>query len=196
MKRKRDEERSVEGKRAPADNQESTQDALSRILLLENGILESRKNYNSIVLLLDRMRERNPSDGRYTAAAVALFRVFCKLIALGNLTKNPQVSKEENTVVLWLWERLEEYEEALLNYLQSEDDTKQVAALTLLLRLIKEKARHLITSESVNWDAGLFQRIVHGLLMCRYGATAIDEFVDKYVAKHADIRLHTFTSIS
>ncbi len=196
MKRKRDAESSVKPSKGPVDEQDPDQDAISNILLLENSILESRKNYNSIVKLLDHAREHNGSSGKDTAAVVALYRVFCRLMALGNLTKNAQASKEEHTIVQWLRERLEEYEEALIGQLRWEDVTKQVAALGLLMRLIKEKARHLNGFESVGSKSRLFQRLVQELLANRNGSTTIDEFVDKYVSKHADIRHHTFVSIS
>ncbi len=195
MKRKRDAEHSEEIRKEAVDNQEPAQDVLSTFLLLENAILESRKNYNNIPVLLDHARVQSVSDGRDTAAAVVLYRVICKLMALGNLTKIARASKEENTIVQWLRERRKEYEEILLGHLQSEDPTKQIAAVGLLMRLIKEKSRYPITGEGSGWDDGLLQELVHGLIASKNGATAIDEFVDKYVSKHADIRYHAFISI-
>ena len=195
MKRKREEGPPEGSRTGPAKSRDPVEDVLPALILLEKDILESRKNYNSIVLLLEHMREQDVSDGRDTAAAIALYRVFCKLMAVGHLAKNVQASEEEIVVVQWLRERLEEYEVALLGFLQSGDPTKQVAAVTLVMRLIKEKAMHLTTSESVRWNSVLFNEVMQGLLASRNGVSMIHDYVDNYVTKHADIRLHTFMSI-
>ena len=174
----------------------SKEDVHSDILLLENGILESRKNYNSIITLLEYMRAEPASDERDVVAAVALYRVFCRLMVLGNLTKNGDASGAETTIVQWLKERLRDFEEALLRIIQSADPTKQTTALTLLMRLVKEKAVHLVLSEDVTWRNGLFRNTVQGLITTTDSIPAVDEFVEKYVKEFVDIRYYTFTCLA
>ena len=197
-KRKRGDgaERPKRSEKLALESPESAHDIHSEILLLENGILDSRKNYNSIATLLGHMKVQSTSDDRDTVAAIALYRVFCRLMVLGNLTKNADAFAAEITVVQWLRERLQEYEQALLHFLQSADPTKQNTALTLLMRLVQEKTTHLGLSEDIVWRSGLFQSIVQELVASKYGAPAIDEFVEKYVMEYDDVRYHTFGCVA
>ena len=189
-------ERREKSKSSVLDSPASAQDIHSEVLLLENGILESRKNYNSIASLLVYMRPQDSLDGRDAVAAVALYRVFYRLMIVGSLLKNEDISTAENTIVQWLRERLQEYEEALLCLLQSADPTKQTMALALLMRLVKEKAAHLDSSEDVVWRRGIFPRIVQELVASTYGAPALDEFIEKYVTEYDDVRYYTFAFIA
>lgn len=178
------------------DSSRSTEDIRSEILLLENGILESRKNYNSIIVLLEHARVESPSDGRDIVALVALYRVFCRLMVLGNLSKGKKASGAEHSIVQWLKERLKEFEEILLQVLQSPDPPKQSTALNLLMRLVKEKATHLVLSEDVTWRNGLFNNIVQSLAVNTEISSTMDEFIDGYVTRFDDVRYHTFACLA
>ena len=178
------------------DSAASAGDIHSEILLLENGILDSRKNYNNIAMLLRHMRDQSTFDTRDIVAAIALYRVFCRLIVLGNLTKKGDASAAETTVVQWLRERLREYEEALLRHLQSADSRKQKTALVLLMRLVREKATQVGLSEDAVWCNGLFQSLVQELVTSTYSAPAIDEFIGKYVTEYDDVRYNAFACVA
>lgn len=165
------------------------------ILRLENGIFESRQNYNSIVLLLEYARDEASSDGQDVIAAIALCRVYCKLMALGSLTNNIEASGAEVTIARWLKGRLEEFEEILLRLLRSTDSTKQITALKLAMRLVKEKAAYKLLPDGVTWRHGLFNEIVQILLSDADELPVIDIFVHDYVNRFDDIRYHTFACI-
>ncbi len=167
-------------------------DIQSEILLLENQILESRKHYNSIVTLLGYSKEHDAEDQRDIAAAVALCRVFCRLMAAGRLTKSRETADDEVIIVEWLKKQIREYEASTLVMLFSEDISRQSTALTLLIRLMKEQANYLKLQDDSIWRDGIFTEILQALV----GTSAADdrrtEFVEKYLVKYDDIRYHTF----
>jgi len=167
-------------------------DIQSEILLLENQILESRKHYNSIVTLLGYSKEHDAEDQRNIAAAVALCRVFCRLMAAGRLTKSRETADDEVIIVQWLKKQIREYEASTLVMLFSEDISRQSTALTLLMRLMREQANYLKLQDDSIWRNGIFTEILQALV----GTSAADdrrtEFVEKYLVKYDDIRYHTF----
>ena len=69
----------VEARKAP--KQTKSDDAQTQILLLEEQIIESREHYNNIVKLQQWIHavDQKPKTGNLSA--VALCRVFCRLIA-------------------------------------------------------------------------------------------------------------------
>ena len=200
VERKRKLQHGSEPKKKPrtldADSISSMDDFRSEILLLEKGIIESRKNYNSIVILLEHARIKSPSDGRDVAAAMALYRVFCRLMALGNLTNNTEASSAEITVVQWLVERLEAFEEILLQFLQSTERSRQSTALRLSMLLVKEKARHIVSPEAFTWRQGLFSSLVQAMVANALVTPVLGEFVDEYVRSFGDVRYYTFACLA
>jgi len=167
------------------------------ILALEGKILESRSNYNSIQTLLEYVRAPCIGvDSNDVLAAVALCRVFCRLMAAGNLTKSQRNSDNEVIIVQWLRERLKEYENDLLRMLFVGDVARHSTALTLLMRLVIDEASHLNKSEEGIWRDGLFPKIVLTMVENNVASQITLEFVGKYLKKHADIRYHTFASLA
>lgn len=166
-------------------------DFRAQILLLESRILESRKNYNDISALLQHARARSVSDQRDILASVALCRVFCRLLALGCLSATEEAFDLEATILQWLKERLKEFEEQLLHMLE-QDAVRQTTALTLLMRLVKERAAHLATSEEQIWRSGTFASTVYHLVTYSTAENARENFIAEYVEKYDDVRYHTF----
>ncbi len=162
------------------------------ILLLENQILESRKHYNSIVTLLGYSKEHDAEDQRDIAAAVALCRVFCRLMAAGRLTKSRETADDEVIIVQWLKKQIREYEASTLVMLFSEDISRQSTALTLLMRLMREQANYLKLQDDSIWRNGIFTEILQALVGTRAADARRTEFVEKYLVKYDDIRYHTF----
>lgn len=171
-------------------------DIQSEILLLENQILESRKNYNSIVTLLGYSKEHGAEDQRDIAAAVALCRIFCRLMAAGNLSKTRETAGDEVIVVQWLKKQLREYEALILAMLSSEDIGRQSTALTLLMRLMREQAEYLKLQEDAIWRDGIFVGVLQALLGNSPADDRRAEFVEKYLVKFDDIRYHTFAFVT
>ena len=101
-------------------------DSQSRILLLENQILESRKHYNNIASLIKLFNGSSQDDEIRTIAAVSLCRVFCRLMAAGSMTAPKSAPATELTVVHWLKARYGEYTAELLRILGGPESGHQV----------------------------------------------------------------------
>lgn len=191
-KRKRDDEpsKSKNFKKRIIDRESSPEDFESEILLLENKIFESQKNYNSISTLLEYFRVQDSSNQKDVVAAVALCRVFCRLMTAGHLSRSKDSSDNEITIVKWLKQRLEDYENSLLSKLEAVDAPRQKTVLTLLMRLIKEEAKHLKLSDHDIWSAGVFEKTIRVLVENADAEEARLEFLEKYVENYDDIRYH------
>lgn len=168
------------------------------IMLLETQILESRQHYNNIITLLGYVKGQDTQDAndqKSAIAAVALCRVFCRLMASGNMSKSRETSKDETIIVQWLTERLQEYQRALLSMLAFQSPSISTTALTLLMQLIKEGDMQSNVIEDAIWGNGGFSSILPKLV----NATTVDDaramFVDKYFVKYHDIRYHSLTCL-
>ena len=193
-KRKRKDAPSESSKRRRAASEESSEesDLQAGVLSLEEKILESRNNYNSIHTLLDYLRSSDHGSEKNVLAAVALCRVFCRLMAGGNLNKHREKAGNENTIAQWLGERLQDYETGLLKMLKEPDVERQSTALTLLMRLVKEEAAHLNNPKESVWRDGIFGKLVQNLLEGEVVEETRAGFVEKYVEKYDDVRYYTF----
>ena len=171
-------------------------DFQDRALQLEEKILESRTNYNSIHTLLESLRhEAGPAEEKIIAA-VALCRVFCRLLAGGHLSKLVGSSGNEATIIEWLTQRLQDFEKSLMQMLLDENINQQSTALTVAVRLVKEKALHLSQSEDAVWRRGLFGQLVETLIQQDVAEETRAEFTEKYVVVYDDIRYYTFTYLA
>lgn len=116
--------KSFSKRRAVADD--GDHDESVKILELETQISESRKYYNNIATLLSMLNGRESAQSPNLAVAVSLCRVFCRLIAGGQLAEDTRAAESERMIVQWLGERLQEYQNALLILLKQEDPSAQV----------------------------------------------------------------------
>lgn len=196
-RRKRDSAASPEIERAKrrviGEGSDLEIDIQSEILLLENQILDSREHYNSIVTLLDYSGTHGAGDGKEVAAAVALCRILCRLIAAGNLDVSRDLADDEVTIVQWLQARLVDYEASMFSMLVCQDIGKQVTALTLLMRLMKAQAENLKMQEDAVWLHGIFKKVLQFLVDNSPSHEKRANFVEKYLVKYDDIRYYTFT---
>lgn len=172
-------------------------DAQSRILGLEQRILESREHYNNIVELqrLASNIEKKPKTA--TLASIALCRVFCRLTAAEELIKRDGASEADRQIVHWLQVRLKEYTNLLAGWIGSPDATMENTALTLLMKIVKEEASGGGRKAEQSWrsDKSAFSVLVRALLDETNAASARQEFVDRYVEEHDDVRFYTFAAI-
>lgn len=168
-------------------------DPQAEIQLLESQVLESRRHYNNIAILLQKAKTQEPENEAKILAAVALCRVFARLLSTGDMVKSKGMAASETVIVQWLKERYREYQDVLLHqYLRSENVPKQSVALTLLMRLVKEESK---SQEEYNWKHGPFSRIVEAILLLPDNDSTRDEFAEKYFKQFDDIRFRTFKSI-
>jgi U3 small nucleolar RNA-associated protein 19 len=119
-------ERAAPSSKRRAVASDKTQDEQAKIERLEAQIAESRKYYNNIVTLISMLNADDSSQQLNLAVAVSLCRVFCRLIAGGNLQEPPKATEQEQILVAWLKERLQEYQRALLAIIRYADSPSQV----------------------------------------------------------------------
>ncbi|KAJ4340405.1 Maturation and nuclear export of 40S ribosomal subunits interacting protein [Ascochyta clinopodiicola] len=199
VKRKRDpakaERREAKSKkRQKSPSTTNGDDLQAEILQLEAQILESRRHYNNIATLLQRCTTSlDADDDAPVLAAVALCRVFSRLLAAGDMVKSKGMGEAEALVVSWLKERYRDFLDALLqNFLHSDSPAKQSVALTLLMRLVKEESK---ATKDYSLKNGPLSRLIETLLFLPDGDANRDEFADKYFKHFDDVRFHTFKTI-
>ncbi|KAJ5124905.1 CCAAT-binding factor [Penicillium bovifimosum] len=170
-------------------------ETLSTIQELENQIAESRKGYNNIVTLLSMLNVEKSAEQPEMAVAVSLCRVFSRLIAGGNLTESSRAAENEKIVVAWLKERCIDYQNALVAIMREADASSQIAALTLSMRIVKERLAHLPGAENNVWSTGFFKDIFAAIVEAQNGQDLQSEAVTKFVKEYEDVRYYTFAQI-
>ena len=188
----------LQGKKRKREAVQDEADSFPSILLLENQILESRRYYNNIVTLLKQCwsQDTENKDKESTIAVVALYRIFCRLIASGKLSKSREAPENEATIVQWLNARYLEYKDTLLSTLSQDDPSRKSSALTLLMRLIKVEATNLRLSEEGFWRTGTFVKVLKALIDATDpSGDILDEFVQEFVQRYDDIRFYTFARL-
>jgi U3 small nucleolar RNA-associated protein 19 len=190
-KRARSQSPSSDGSQAPGASNDS--DAQAKILVLETEILESKRRYNNITTLLHIARRQNTGEDEALLASVALCRVFIRLLAAGSLLRKNNSSEKDIILVHWLRDRLAEYNDVLLSFLDTNDHA--LTALTLSMRLLKAHGQYPYREgEEHSFPKVVLRDIVAAL--CRPGADQVRrEFVENYVDEYDDIRLYTFKAI-
>lgn len=179
--------------RRKSSSEEGDGDLQAEILRLESQILESRRHYNNIATLLQLGKSQTADTETSILAAVALCRIFTRLLSTGDMVKSKGMAESEAVIVSWLKERYREYIRMLLeHFLPSEQPPKQSVALTLLMRLVKEESKE---QKDFNIYKSPLPRIVDTVLHLPGDDPTRDEFVEKYFKKFDDIRISTFQSI-
>lgn len=169
-------------------------DIHSKILLLENEILESRKHYNNITTLIGLAQQGDPQDAESAiVAAVSLCRVFIRLLAAGSLTKKKGASEKEETVVRWLRERLSEYRRVLTSMLQQEEAA--LTASTMSMRLLKAEAQYLNGTGEYSFPGASFSEFITAIVRPEVDDSVRAEFIEKFVDEYDDIRFYTFRTL-
>ncbi|BCS03695.1 ribosome biosynthesis protein NOC4 [Aspergillus luchuensis] len=185
--------------------------AIADIQQLEDQISESRKYYNNIATLISMLNVDGSSKPNM-AVAVALCRVFSRLIAGGNLTETSRAAENEKIIVAWLKERCREYQKLLLSIIRECDSSSQVrispnwtnsygtnpqqiSALTLCLCLINERATHLPGDNTQEWTSGLFKGVFEAVVEAQNGQAVLSEFIEK-AKEFEDVRYYTFMQLA
>ena len=167
------------------------------ILLLEEQILDSREHYNNIVKLQDLINNGDKKSKSATLAAIALCRVFCRLISGEHLINRKNDTESDIQVVQWLKQRLRDYVESLTGWIGSPDAAKENTALTLLMRIVKEETSQESKRSEQAWrtEKSTFYTLVKALLETIDAEEARQAFVEKYVEEHDDVRFYTMLAI-
>jgi U3 small nucleolar RNA-associated protein 19 len=171
---------------------EEAEDPSAKILLMEQGILESKKNYNDIANLLSIASGYEDGEEESTLAAVALCRIFLRLLAQGSLVAKKNQSEKEAVVLNWLKDQYSQYKSLLQDMLKDED--LAVTALTLCMRTLKAEGEHLHNKEEYTFPQAFLESIV-AILITSDGDELRKAFLESYVEEYDDIRYYTFKSV-
>ncbi|GAB0138022.1 hypothetical protein EsDP_00006269 [Epichloe bromicola] len=190
-KRKRASAGEQPAKRRRSSSVESD-DPNEKILLMEQGILKSKKNYNDISVLLKTAGQYGNGEPEPMLAAVALCRVFMRLLAQGSLVAKNSLSEKDLVVVGWLKDQLSQYKVVLLSLLG--DEELAVTALTLSMRLLQAEGQFLYDKEEYSFPTAFFESIVRVILL-----SDIEDvrraFIEEFAEQYDDIRFFTFKSV-
>ncbi|CAI7590665.1 unnamed protein product [Penicillium bialowiezense] len=194
-KRKSGKTASAPSSKRRAVAEDNLAEKLATIQELENQIAESRKHYNNIATLISMLNVEKSAETPELAVAVSLCRVFGRLIAGGNLTESSRAAENEKIVAAWLKERCIEYQNALLAIMRQADPSSQITALTLSMRLLKERIAHIPGAENNVWSTGFFKEIFTAVIEAHSGQDLQSEFLTKFVKEFEDVRYYTFAQI-
>jgi U3 small nucleolar RNA-associated protein 19 len=179
-------------RRSTSGKEDASEDPNAKILLMEQGILESKKNYNDITVLLSTMRQFDAGNEDSMLAAVALCRVFVRLLAQGSLIPKKTLSDKEKVVVNWLKEQFSQYKAQAMQLLQDED--VGVTALTLCMRALKAEGEHMFDKDEYVFPREFLQQIVSTITTTGHEDVR-KAFIEEYAEQYDDIRYFTFKSV-
>ncbi|KAI0151762.1 CBF/Mak21 family-domain-containing protein [Xylariaceae sp. FL1272] len=199
LKRKRakvPEKATKRAKSESTDDEEMVDDDNSfedEILQLESQILESKKHYNNITVLIDRAKSVDGDRDQAIFASVSLCRVFLRLYAAGSLSRKPGQSDRDATVLQWLKARLSDYRKLLVIALEHQESAS--TALTLAMRLLKADYQNVVDKGSNAFPKPFLQDIIQAVVGQGFEDVQ-EEFCEKYVGQFADVRYYTFQSLT
>ncbi|RDL38521.1 Uncharacterized protein BP5553_02861 [Venustampulla echinocandica] len=192
VKRKRSTSEKRSSKRPRSESSE--EDGQAQILLLENEIFESKKNYNNIAKLIKIFTADNEDADDSVLAAISLCRVFTRLTTAGALVSKPGASEKETVVVNWLRDRYAEYKTGLLDILGEEGIS--ATALTLCMRLLKTEGESVVgNNDYYRFPTAFLTGITKALLNPDCDFNVRKEFSEKYVEEYDDVRFYTLEAI-
>lgn len=186
----------VKSRKAPKTTTTS-EDSQAQILELEAHVLESPDYYGNIAILQKHVSKAGKQPETATLAAVALCRVFCRLIASEALVRRKEASEKDVQTVQMLRQRMREYVQGVSSWFAASDGALESTALTLLMRVAKEEVSQEPKRAEQAWRTpqSVFTLILKALLENVEADGARQEFVDKYVEEHDDVRFYTFMGI-
>ncbi|KUJ11149.1 nucleolar complex protein-like protein [Mollisia scopiformis] len=175
-----------------ARSESSDEDGQAQILLLENEIFESKKNYNNIAKLIKILGDDSKDADSSIVAAISLCRVFTRLMMSGDMSRKQSATEKDTIVVKWLRERYAEYKSGLLDLLREEGAGPTM--FTLCMRLLKTEGQHLRIGQG-SFPAVFVTDMVRVLLKDDGEGNVRKEFSEKFVEEYDDIRFYTLEAI-
>ena len=188
----------VKPRKAPKSSSSgSSEDAQAQILALEAQVLESPKHYGNIDTLQKHVANVEKKPKTATLAAVTLCRVFCRLIAGEKLVRRNDHSEKTVQTVQSLRQRLRDYVQSMTSWIGSPDAATESTALTLLMRVAKEEVSQEAKRAEQAWRTpqSVFTLTLKALLEKTDAEGARQEFVEKYLEEHDDVRFYTFLGL-
>ncbi|KAM0714943.1 hypothetical protein Q7P37_009408 [Cladosporium fusiforme] len=185
----------VKPRKAPKTT--TPEDSQAQIVELEAQVLESPDYYDNIATLQKHVSKAAKQPETATLAAVALCRIFCRLIASETLVRRKEASEKDAQTVQMLRQRMREYVQGVSSWFTTSDGALESTALTLLMRVAKEEVSQEPKRAEQAWrtSQSVFTMVLKALLENVDADGARQEFVDKYVEEHDDVRFYTFLGI-
>ncbi|RGP70453.1 putative noc4 nucleolar forms a complex with nop14p [Fusarium sporotrichioides] len=192
-KRKRSsiQEEPTKRRRSSVSSDES-EDPNAKILLMEQGILESRKNYNDITVLLSTANGFKDGDSESMLATVALCRIFLRLLAQGSLASKKTLSEKDQVVVGWLRKQFGELKKTLVAILR--DEELAPTALTLCMRTLKAEGESFSDKDDYTFPRSFLRDIVLSLIESE-NTEVMKAFIEEFVEQFDDIRYYTLDAV-
>ncbi|KAJ4326477.1 Maturation and nuclear export of 40S ribosomal subunits interacting protein [Fusarium piperis] len=190
-KRSSTQEKPTKRRRSSSASDES-EDPNAKILLMEQGILESRKNYNDITVLLSTANDFKKGEPESMLATVALCRIFVRLLTQGALISKKSLSEKDLVVAGWLKEQFGEFKKALLAMLR--DEELAPTALTLCMRTLKAEGQFMYDKEEYIFPRAFHREIMESLLVSE-NEDASKVYIEEFAEQYDDIRYFTFNSV-
>lgn len=175
-----------------ARSESSDEDDRAQILLLENEIFESKKNYNNIATLIKILGDDGEEVDNSVVAAISLWRVFTRLMVSGEMSKKQGASEKDTVVLKWLRERYMEYKTGLLELLGEEGIAP--TSFTLCMRLLKTEGQHLRAGQD-NFPSAFLMDMIRVMLREDGEESVRKDFSTKFVEEYDDIRFYTLEAI-
>jgi U3 small nucleolar RNA-associated protein 19 len=193
VKRKRVSSEKKPIKRARSESSDDEVDTQAQILILENEIFESKKNYNNIAKLIKIFTDDKQEPDDSVVAAISLCRAFIRLLSAGELAPKVGATEKDLIVMRWLKDRYAEYKESLLDILGEEGISATV--LKLCMRLLKTEGEHIRNNQEYQFPTAFLSGIVKTLLDPECDEAARKEFSEKFVEEYDDVRFYTLEAI-
>ncbi|RKF63053.1 Nucleolar complex protein 4 [Erysiphe neolycopersici] len=168
--------------------------AQARILLLENSIFESKKNYNNIAILMKIFESDDETEQTLTIVAISLFRIFSRLMVSGNMINRQNTSEKEAVVIKWLKALYSKYKKRL-NFLLGKG-CSETTILILCMRLLKIEGQSLRVGEQYSFPTSFLTEIVQSLLSIQCDRNIRDQFCKDFMEEYDDIRFYTLEAIA
>lgn len=185
-------EESQKRRRSVSSEEDENEDPKTQILLMEQGILESKKNYNDVATLIETASGYEDDTDAALLASVALCRVFVRLIAQGSLSLRKGLSDKDVVVVRWLRDQLSACKDVFLTLLMTDEFSE--TSLTLSMRILKAEGEHMGNKDEYSFPNVFLQDIVAALLRVN-GDSVRQTYMEEYAEGFDDIRYFTFKSI-
>ncbi|KAK6434349.1 Maturation and nuclear export of 40S ribosomal subunits interacting protein [Oleoguttula sp. CCFEE 5521] len=174
-----------------------SEDVANKIVELEHSVRDSPEQYKNLDKLQSYVAKTEDEPEAATLAAVSLCRAFCRMIANQILVRKKSDGAEAVQALQVLKKRYQSYLHSMVAWLDGEDEGRQSTALTLVMRLVKEEASQEAQRVDQAWrvSQGAFMTLVRALIVQSDAAGAREEFMEKYVEEHDDVRYYMFLAI-
>jgi U3 small nucleolar RNA-associated protein 19 len=163
---------------------------------LQNAILESPKNYNSIVTLIGHLDSK---DGRiWHKSSASLLKIFGKLSKSGALRK--QGTDAADAIADWLKERYLEFKNSLLRQLETTNNpTTAVSAFSILMKLLSIESKYQAPSSDPYYPKLLYSSIIRTVMVTSPVQTTHvtgEYLVKEYIHKYDDLLYYFYVELA